>query len=214
MKPSQTAQFAAAHRAYHLTHARPPILEDTAAGWLLGPPLSTVLRFAPLRWLFWRPLIEEGGSHQRLHRGPQPVRGRRLASRPSVTAAARWSSLGAGLDSWALRHSEPGVTVFELDQPATQEWKLARIRSRLGRLPADLVPVPIDLERESVADVLPAHGFDRRGLAFVSWLGTIPYLTRSSHRGRPSPRWPRSARRAAGSPSTTFSPRRRCRPRT
>ena len=91
--------------------------------------------------------------------------------------------LGAGLDSWALRHREPGVTVFELDQPATQQWKLARIRSRLGRLPAGLIAVPIDLERESVADVLPAHGFDRRGLAFVSWLGTIPYLTPSAIEG-------------------------------
>lgn len=57
MKPSTTAQLAAAHRAYHLMADHPPVFEDTAAAWLLGPPLNTILRAAPLRWLFWRPLI-------------------------------------------------------------------------------------------------------------------------------------------------------------
>ena len=49
---SRTAQFAAAHRAYHFKFDSPPILEDNAAEWLLGPPLSTILNVAPLRWLF------------------------------------------------------------------------------------------------------------------------------------------------------------------
>jgi methyltransferase (TIGR00027 family) len=86
--------------------------------------------------------------------------------------------LGAGLDSWALRRNEPGVTVFELDQPATQQWKAARIRSQLGRLPSHLVLIPADFERESVAAVLPSQGFNPQARVFVSWLGTIYYLTR------------------------------------
>jgi hypothetical protein len=40
-----------------MMHDRAAILEDTAAIRLLGPPLSTILRIAPLRWLFWRPLL-------------------------------------------------------------------------------------------------------------------------------------------------------------
>jgi methyltransferase (TIGR00027 family) len=70
--------------------------------------------------------------------------------------------------------------VFELDHPATQQWKEARIRSRLGALPSHLVLVPVDFERESIAEVLSSHGFDPRASVFVSWLGTICYLTRGA----------------------------------
>ena len=182
MGPSQTAQLAAAHRAYHLMHDHPAILEDTAAIWLLGPPLSAILRVAPLRWLFWRPLLAK----------VRPISAFIVVRSRYAEDALDWAIghgcrqyviLGAGLDSWALRHAEPGVTVFEVDRPAMQEWKAARIRSQLGRLPAGLVLVPVDLERESVADVLPAHGLDPRAIAFVSWLGTTPYLTRGAIEG-------------------------------
>jgi len=176
MRSSATAQFAAAHRAYHLMHDPAPILEDNAAGWLLGPPLSAILRLAPLRWLFWRPLLAKVRPISVF----VVVRSRYTedALESSIRDGCRqYVILGAGLDSWALRRSEPGVTVFELDHPATQQWKDARIRSRMGALPSHLVLIPVDFERESIADVLPSHGFDPRASAFVSWLGTICYLT-------------------------------------
>ena len=47
-------------------------------------------------------------------------------------------------------------------------------------MPPHLVLVPIDFERESIADVLPGHGFDPTAGAFVSWLGTICYLTQGA----------------------------------
>lgn len=179
MKPSETAQFAAAHRAYHFMHDRPVILEDTAAIWLLGPPLNVVLRMAPLRRFFWERLLEK----------VRPisvfivVRSRYAEDCLEQSIAAgcqQYVILGAGLDSWALLHKEPGVTVFELDHPATQQWKEARIRSHLGRLPSSLVLVPVDFERESIAEALLTHGFDPAARAFVSWLGTIVYLTRGA----------------------------------
>ena len=88
--------------------------------------------------------------------------------------------LGAGLDSWALRHETLGVHVFELDQPATQQWKAARIQARLGKIPSHLTLIPIDFEREAIADVLVGQQYDRASYAFVSWLGTICYLTRGA----------------------------------
>ena len=176
MEPSQTAQFAAAHRAYHLMHDHPTILEDSAAAWLLGPPLSAILRLAPLRWLFWRPLL----AKVRPISAFVVVRSRYVEDcleRSISDGCRQYVILGAGLDSWALRHETPRVSVFELDHPATQQWKEARIRARLGTVPPHLTLIPVDFERESIADVLPSHGFDPRASAFVSWLGTICYLT-------------------------------------
>ena len=88
--------------------------------------------------------------------------------------------LGAGLDSWALRHEAPDVRVFELDHPETQQWKEARIRSRLGEVPTHLTLIPIDFEREAIADALQGQNFDRDSRVFVSWLGTLYYLTREA----------------------------------
>lgn len=179
MEPSETAQFAAAHRAYHLMHDRPAILEDSAAIWLLSPPLNTVLRVAPLGWLFWRPLL----AKVRPISAFIVVRSRYVEDMLEqfvCDGCRQYVILGAGLDSWALRHDQAGVTVFEIDHPATQRWKETRIRSRLGALPSRLVLIPVDFERESLTEVLPNHGFDPRSSAFVSWLGTICYLTRGA----------------------------------
>lgn len=176
MKPSWTAQLAAAHRAYHLMHDHPTILEDSAAIWLLGPPLSVVLRVAPLRWLFWERLL----ARVRPVSVFVVIRSRYAEDsleRSISDGCRQYVILGAGLDSWALRHDTSEVSVFELDHPATQQWKEARIRARLGMVPSHLSLVPIDFEREAIADVLRGQEFDRDSRTFVSWLGTIYYLT-------------------------------------
>ena len=56
-KPSKTAQLGAAHRAYHFEHANPVILEESEAGWLVGPPLNAILRYRPLRRLLFERLL-------------------------------------------------------------------------------------------------------------------------------------------------------------
>ena len=154
----------------------PAILEDTAADWLLGQPLSTVLHVAPLRWLFWRPLFAKVRPISVF----VVVRSRYTEDTLDQSirnGCCQYVILGAGLDSWALRHDKSGVTVFEFDHPATQQWKEARIRSRMGSLPPQLVLIPVDFEHESIADALPSHRFDPQAKTFVSWLGTIYYLT-------------------------------------
>jgi methyltransferase (TIGR00027 family) len=177
--PSQTAQLAAAHRAYHFRYAHPTILEDSAAGWLLGPPLSVVLRVAPLRWLFFERLL----ARVRPIGVFVVVRSRYAEdclARSICEGYGQYLILGAGLDSWALRHQTEGVSVFELDHPSTQQWKEARIRARLGTVPTHLSLIPIDFDREAIADALCGQKFDRDSRAFVSWLGTIYYLTRGA----------------------------------
>jgi methyltransferase (TIGR00027 family) len=117
MGPSQTAQLAAAHRAYHLLHDRPTILEDSAASWLLGLALCVVLRTAPLRWLVFERLL----ARFRPIRVFIVVRSRYAEDclgRSFREGFRQYVILGAGLDSWALRQQMQGVSVFELDQVA------------------------------------------------------------------------------------------------
>ena len=92
---------------------------------------------------------------------------------------ARFAILGAGLDSFAWRRPDlaASVEVFEIDHPATQQWKQRRLRE-LGMIqPSNLTFVPIDFEKETLLDALRQGGFPLEEPAFFSWLGVTQYLT-------------------------------------
>jgi len=88
--------------------------------------------------------------------------------------------LGAGLDTFSLRNPHAGVTVYEIDYPATQVWKRERLAQAGITLPSSLVFGPIDFERQSLADGLAATGFRNDQPAYFQWLGVVPYLTREA----------------------------------
>jgi len=90
----------------------------------------------------------------RLH--PQPVRRDRLAA----GTFGQYVILGAGLDSFAWRRPDllGSLTVFEVDHPASQAWKLERVRDLGLPLSDSQVFVPVDFEAEPVQDVLAAAG--------------------------------------------------------
>lgn len=85
--------------------------------------------------------------------------------------------LGAGLDGRAWRMPElAGVSVFEVDQPASQQDKRERAAGLPGTPPRF---VPVDFGRDRLADVLAAHGH-RADLATTwLWEGVVPYLSRA-----------------------------------
>jgi methyltransferase (TIGR00027 family) len=90
--------------------------------------------------------------------------------------------LGAGLDTFSLRnpHAGQGVRVFEVDYPATQDWKRERLKQAGLAVPSSLTFAPVDFERQSLADGLMAAGFRTDRSAFFQWLGVVPYLTREA----------------------------------
>ena len=93
------------------------------------------------------------------------------------------SALGAGLDTFAYRnpHAASGLRVFEADYPATQEWKRSLISAAHLKPPGSLVYVPVDFERQQLAERLTANGFRADEPAFFfSWLGVTMYLTREA----------------------------------
>jgi O-methyltransferase involved in polyketide biosynthesis len=74
-----------------------------------------------------------------------------------------------------------GVKVFEVDHPATQTDK----RARVAKLPAAngiVTFVAIDFEKESIDSVLERAGHDRSAPTCWIWEGVVMYLTRNAIR--------------------------------
>jgi methyltransferase (TIGR00027 family) len=88
--------------------------------------------------------------------------------------------LGAGLDSFALRHAESlgDLVVYEVDDPPMQHWKRWRLEQLDLRPPPGLRFVPCDFETQDIRNALAVAGFDAQAPAFVAWLGVTQYLTR------------------------------------
>jgi methyltransferase (TIGR00027 family) len=69
------------------------------------------------------------------------------------------------------------LEVYEVDHPTSQALKRERVAELGIEAPATLHYVPIDFERETLAEGLAAGGVNRHALAFFSWLGVTQYLT-------------------------------------
>ena len=132
------------------------------------------------------PYHRASGSHPVLAgtRAVVATRSRFAEDRPAMAVEQgidQYVILGAGLDSFAYR-SELGslVRVFEVDAPATQQWKREKL-SAAGIDPVgDLTFVSLDLRDEPIVDRLGAAGFSTARPAFVSWLGVSFYLDADS----------------------------------
>jgi methyltransferase (TIGR00027 family) len=82
---------------------------------------------------------------------------------------------GAGYDGRALRYAAPGVRWFEVDHPATQRDKLARVR-QLGLAAGEVRFVAADFTRDPVAEVLRAAGLDPSAPSLFLLEGVAVYL--------------------------------------
>jgi methyltransferase (TIGR00027 family) len=67
--------------------------------------------------------------------------------------------------------------VFEVDHPATQDWKRAQISNLGWETPPNFVFAPCDFETQQVVSALDAAGFDLTQPALVSLFEVILYLT-------------------------------------
>ncbi|MFY9934103.1 MAG: SAM-dependent methyltransferase [Streptosporangiaceae bacterium] len=170
-QPSFTALTAAAARAAHLIVDREPVIfADTMAEVMLGERAEELIGFH---------------RHYRMH----PVL---AGARAQVTCRSRYTEdrlaeavgrgvtqyviLGAGLDTFAGRSELAAqVGVFEIDHPATQEYK-QRIMTATGNVSF----IPVDFGRDSLREGLDRAGFDFGAPAFAAWLGVTMYLEASA----------------------------------
>lgn len=88
--------------------------------------------------------------------------------------------LGAGLDTFAYRNPFADLRVFEVDHPATQQWKRDLLAAQTISIPANLTYAPVDFEHQQLAIQLAEAGFNSAAPTFFAWLGVVPYLTQAA----------------------------------
>lgn len=176
-KPS--SQAVAVWRAAHQVLEQPVIFHDSIALTILGDAKFEVI------------------DKLDLHRDPLSC-----AMRLSIAVRSRFAEdkrelalkkdvnqyviLGAGLDTYAYRSKHRHEKVFEVDLPATQAMKLARLKQQ-GIAPTCAVNyVACDfeqdglekstMEKSALEKSLLAAGFDKNQKTFFSCLGVVAYL--------------------------------------
>ena len=174
MKESRTALGVAWMRALHqVLDAKPLILEDEPVVELLG-------RYYVERASQQTERFQSLGS--RLLRSHVVLRSRFTEDRLEQSLSRgveQFVILGAGYDTFFARQPAwaRSLRIFEIDQPATQADKLARISAARMTVPANVVFGSVNFETESVADGLRRHGVRFDVPTVFSWLGVTMYLT-------------------------------------
>lgn len=180
---SRTATLAAGIRAHHRRWHPAPILDDAYAVRMVSPFWRQVAHNRLLNWIVVHKLL---GPFHPIHT-ENILRARYAEDRLAEAVASgvgQYVILGAGLDTYALRHPELAgrVRIFEVDQPGMQALKKERVRRVRGGLPAHVTFVPVDFETDRLHEALDRAGLDPRAPAFFSWLGTTYYLSRPAIR--------------------------------
>lgn len=171
-KASKTALRVAIRRAAHQLVDHPRILEDPVAVRLLGSGYE-------------RDMERAMHTVARDFRAFMAARSRYTEDRLAGAVAcgvAQYVLLGAGLDTFAYRNPYPSLRVFEVDFPATQEWKRWMLAQADLEPPPSLTFVPLDFEHKALGRGLAEFGLDEARPAFFGWLGVVPYLTLGAFR--------------------------------
>jgi methyltransferase (TIGR00027 family) len=189
--PDSTAVFTAVWRALHVRRDPPPHVLEDELGLRMADCAETLtgLGYAlsdegGARWIDLPPF---GGPLADLLRPLMVGRARFvedvLLSLVEAEGIDQYVILGAGLDSFALRHPDlaDGLAVYEIDQPGPQQWKQQRLAQLGFELPKGLRFVPVDFEAgESWTQRLAGAGFDGRRPAVFCSLGLSQYLSREA----------------------------------
>lgn len=174
--PDHTAVRVALWRALHVQNeSAPHVFEDEIGLKLIAP-------------------TEDWKSRPDMH--PQGTMGYRasivgrarfiedLVIEQSKLGVDQYVILGAGLDSFAQRRPEmtEKLTVYEIDQPETQNWKRQRLLDLGFGVAKNLKLVPVDFEAgESWQKKLTASGFNSAKPAVITSTGVTMYLTREAN---------------------------------
>ena len=169
--PKPSALRVATYRAAHQLLDTPLVFEDPLAFRILGAAEEESLRSDPSRYDI--PLLKG-------LRTSVVVRSRLAEdewAQSNQRGIRQYVILGAGLDTYAYRiQDQDSSRIFEVDLPATQQWKRNCLRAAGMKEPASLTFVPINFECSTLAEALGQAGFSHDEPAFFSWLGVTMYI--------------------------------------
>jgi methyltransferase (TIGR00027 family) len=171
--PSITAQRVAIRRAAHQLLDNPKVLDDPVALRIIGRETGAALQADPHKF--------ENTPLSPYLRAFVNARSRYAEDELALgiqRGVCQYVILGAGLDTFAYRNPYPKgrLHVFEVDHPATQTWKRARLDEVDISRPDDLTFAPVDFETQTLKEGLRAAGYDHGKIMFFSWLGVTEYL--------------------------------------
>ncbi|HBV96456.1 MAG: methyltransferase [Peptococcaceae bacterium BICA1-7] len=195
MKENQVSSMAlwtTYFRAYHATHDEPKIFDDFLAwGFFneeertsLGQQMMNIIKaFNPaytsvfpdqataLAWL----MQTLAGTPITLSRAKYTEE---ILEKTVRQGVRQYVILGAGMDTFAFRRKElvEQLQIFEIDHPATQDFKRNRITELGWEIPEQLHFVPVDFTKDSFSEALKRSPYDPQALTFFSWLGVSYYL--------------------------------------
>lgn len=193
---STTAVMVAARRAYHSSLPGPKIFDDTLARALLSDAeceeyericASTLQRLNPSLAASCSDPAALVHCEERVGAGAAPVLARALYVEEALLDAVhrgfrQYVIIGAGLDTFSFRRRDLSgrLQVFEVDHPATQASKRARLANAGLVAPEHLHFAAVDLEHETVSAALGGTKYDPTARSFFAWPGVCMYLTREA----------------------------------
>ncbi|MFB0635788.1 class I SAM-dependent methyltransferase [Bacillus rugosus] len=193
---SLTSLISAFARAYHSRYDTPLIFDDFIAKDLINEKEFTGISENMIQGIsFFNKDIAE-----RLHNDPKDILKWVTQIQLSPTPLARASYcekvlhhelmlgtkqyviLGAGLDTFCFRHPEleNSLQVFEVDHPATQQFKKDKLKNANLTIPGHFHFVPMDFTKTFSYQPLIDEGFENTK-TFFSLLGVSYYLTREEN---------------------------------
>jgi methyltransferase (TIGR00027 family) len=179
-KSSSTAWGVTLARVAHVRFdASPPIFDDSLALELVEPEFQPILEhYGPAE-----------GQLEEIRRARAYLPFRQRYQEECLEAAyargvRQFVLLGAGLDAYAFRQppDRADLSIFEVDFPATQAEKRARIATLGWAEPDNLHFAPCDFEHGALRESLLGAGLEPTAPTYFAWMGVTVYLERATIR--------------------------------
>ena len=178
-KHSRTAESAAAFRAAHYLYDKTIIFNDPYADKMLGPALRIALSNKYFYKLFFQLLLRPIFRPSQAHIVGRCRYAEDCLENTLKEGVSQYLIIGAGLDTFSLRRPDlaKALTIYEVDHPDTQQFKINKINKFMGNTPQNVNYIPLDHETGSFSEALTQSSLDLTNPTFISWLGTTPYLS-------------------------------------
>lgn len=175
-KSSKTAGWTCLSRAASLMERRSQYFsEDTFAPVLLPRFFQHMVKIPVARRLFFRFFTARGIYEYVIARTKYIDAVYRTAMEEHFDQVLMF---GAGFDTRAIRFRffSPQTRIYELDAPITQQAKLEQFRRRGIGIPSNIFFVPLDLNKEPLAESLAKAGFQKGRRTLFVMEGLLMYL--------------------------------------